>query len=163
METGCLTKDAYTDELSKRSHFTLAHKRDEIYQIYILYEGRKSARGERDAADRTYSIIRGFNQKVAKLVLLDRVYVDVRLLLLPLAFVAVTLTCFFFPFSLKQEAQDNLIIDCSRELNFLTVFLSIVSEADWLLVSFVSFSHSETSRSIDFRCLLLRRRRCSSD
>ncbi|KAF8594602.1 P-loop containing nucleoside triphosphate hydrolase protein [Ceratobasidium sp. AG-I] len=81
---GHLTRNAYTEELSRRQFPLLAQARSRIYSIFEIYNKHRSSRFDIDAADRTRTILKHFSGAIGDHKV-DYLYVD--------------------------EVQDNLMID----------------------------------------------------
>ncbi|KAL1686634.1 hypothetical protein GGG16DRAFT_117700 [Schizophyllum commune] len=80
----CLDRQTYED-LSVRRQSTFANRRGLIYDIFLQYTKEKASRNDYDAADRTYNILRIFQEYGIQGKKIDYLYVD--------------------------EVQDNLLID----------------------------------------------------
>ncbi|KAL1741953.1 hypothetical protein HDZ31DRAFT_44303 [Schizophyllum fasciatum] len=80
----CLDRRTY-EGLSARRQATFANRRSIIYDIFVQYTKEKAARNDYDAADRTYNILRIFQEQGFKGQKIDYLYVD--------------------------EVQDNLLVD----------------------------------------------------
>ncbi|KAL7417496.1 hypothetical protein BDY24DRAFT_411475 [Mrakia frigida] len=117
-ETGFLTQDSY-EALSPRSQPTFASKRGIIYDLFLRYEKLKAERFERDAADRTHAILRGFQRDPSIIDRVDFVYVD--------------------------EAQDNLIIDLAliRKISSFSRGVFICGDTAQTISAGSSFKFSE--------------------